>query len=80
MPSRGPSCPPNTPGEDDVSSKNQPPLEGAATLGKSDQGREKIREDVIILEEVVENVVFSQTLIFTTMDSIVNFVRFVDFR
>ena len=32
--------PPNTLGEDDVTSKNQPPLEGVTTLGKSAQGRD----------------------------------------
>ena len=41
---RVPSSPPNTLGEDDVTSKNQPPLEGVTTLGKSAQGRDNAND------------------------------------
>ena len=46
---RSPSSPSNTLGEDDVRSKNQPPLEGGGvtTLGKNAQGREKYAKNTL---------------------------------
>ena len=40
------TSPPNTPGEHDRTSRNQPPLEGVTTLGKSAQGRDKFRNPI----------------------------------